>query len=1633
MSRPKKILAIVGASLVGLILVLIIGTMVIVQTPWFSNFVREKIIASVEESTGGNVELGSFHFDPWHLTVTIRNFVLHGTEPKTADPLARVDLLEIHLKLFSGIKHTVDLAYIGIQKPQIDLIVFPDGKTNIPQPKVQSKSSSGNGLETIIDLKIGQFQIQNGLIEYLQQKTAFSGRGENLRALLNYNVVTPSYQGNLSIDPLIFTEGQRPPLNVHVNLPIAIEKDAVRLANASFKTDASTIAVNASLQQMNAPVIDAKVNANVSLPEVQRSFDVPIDSSAKGAPSNLNAELSAHIDQKSNTLQVQTAHLALGRTTFQASGSLRDPANPNGAARFNANLDLAELGELLKVTSTQARGAVLVNGNARLDAQNNYLVNGTINSRDVSIRSGTTHVSGVDLYTPFHADPYLISLDGLKLDALGGSVSAKLFIEKMQTLSLEGTLKHFSLPVLTAVATGKRLGYDGAINGALRVKGDLKAKGTTGFDAQTALTIVPGTRGVPVSGRMDARYAGASDTIDVGDSYLAFPNSRLTLAGALNKTLNVKLVSHNLNDFLPAANFGASKPETSLPVTLEPNGLATLQAQITGALSTPHIASHLTVSNFALQQRAFNNLSLDLAASPSSAAVTNGTLTRNALRATFDASIGLRKWTPEPRSPLAANVVLRNASVTDLLALAGESTIPASGDMSADIHVNGTYGDPLGQATLQVANGTAYDQPFNRLYAQVNLADQLITLSPLELASDAGNIDVTGRFEHPRDSFTIGNAQVHVTSSTLQLSKLKKLQQESPGSGGTVQLSADAALSLREVDKKSTVDIQNVSADVNARALRVQNQDAGDLSLIARTNNRVVKYQLTSNFGGSNVNVRGNTSLATDYPTTADASIQNLSVQKVLSIAGQSTIPASGTLSANAHVSGTMKAPNANLDFTLAKATAYEETINRLTGSVHYSDTLAEIPSLELDTPAGNLTASGTFTHPAGDFNAGSLKLNVKSTDIQLARIQHVRQQQPTLAGTVHLAADLSANLREQGGSREVLITNLNADASTNALRMHDRDLGKANLTAKTTGSNLNFKFDSDIAQSQIHGAGRTELSGQYPVQATLTFSNIRYANLAPFIEPDPNVKPAFDALVEGEASVNGPMLDTDAINARLQLTHLMAQTSPTGSPTGAPAGKRVAIENQGPIILALNHSVLNIQQLHIAGAGTKVNASGTVNLKNDAAPMNLAMDASVDLTVLQDISRDFYSSGNVSMNAAVHGTFAQPVVNGRVELKNANVNYAQAPNGISNANGTILLSGTGATIQNITADSGGGKIVLTGFAGLTGRAITYNVKAAATRVRVRYSGISITSDAAISVTGNSNRSLVSGNVTVRRIAYNSSSDAGSLLSSFASTPPSSPTAPSPFLTGMRLNIHILTAPDLRVITTYANRLNVEANLTVRGTAIEPGMLGRVVITDGQLVFFGNTYTVNTGVVNFFNPTDIQPVLNVSLETLAQGVDVTLGVSGTMENLQLNYRSDPPLTFEQIVQLLATNTTPNDPNIVANQPPAPQQSMTQMGESAVLGQAVANPLASRVQRVFGLSQFKIDPSFSGSNGQPSARVTLQQKIANNITFTYITDVTQTNSEIVRVQWDLTPKFSAVGLRDFNGNVSVEFFYKFKVR
>src|SRR5579872_6699023 len=186
MTRWRKIALIVSGAMTALTLVILIAGIAIVQTDWFRNFVRTKIVAAVEDATGGKVEIGAFGFDWRHLRADVRHFVVHGLEAADAAPLLSVDHLQVELKLLSPFKGFVDIAYLLVDTPRANVIVYPDGHTNIPAPKIQSKSDK-SGLETIVDLAIGRFDLLNAGATFADRKSVMDASGQNLRAHLAYN------------------------------------------------------------------------------------------------------------------------------------------------------------------------------------------------------------------------------------------------------------------------------------------------------------------------------------------------------------------------------------------------------------------------------------------------------------------------------------------------------------------------------------------------------------------------------------------------------------------------------------------------------------------------------------------------------------------------------------------------------------------------------------------------------------------------------------------------------------------------------------------------------------------------------------------------------------------------------------------------------------------------------------------------------------------------------------------------------------------------------------------------------------------------------------------------------------------------------------------------------------------------------------------------------------------------------------------------------------------------------------------------------------------------------------------------------------------------------------------------------
>lgn len=151
-------------------------------------------------------------------------------------------------------------------------------------------------------------------------------------------------------------------------------------------------------------------------------------------------------------------------------------------------------------------------------------------------------------------------------------------------------------------------------------------------------------------------------------------------------------------------------------------------------------------------------------------------------------------------------------------------------------------------------------------------------------------------------------------------------------------------------------------------------------------------------------------------------------------------------------------------------------------------------------------------------------------------------------------------------------------------------------------------------------------------------------------------------------------------------------------------------------------------------------------------------------------------------------------------------------------------------------------------------------------------------------------------------------------------------------------------------------------------------------------------------------------------------------VTGPINKLNVSYRSDPPLQFSDIVALLATGRSPTDPTIAVRDTGA-SQNLQQMGASALVGQAISNPVNGRLQRFFGVTNVKIDPQLTGITGSPEARVTVEQQVSPELLFTYITDVSSTSTQLIRVEWDFNRRWAAILTREENGYVGVDFAFR----
>jgi translocation and assembly module TamB len=724
----------------------------------------------------------------------------------------------------------------------------------------------------------------------------------------------------------------------------------------------------------------------------------------------------------------------------------------------------------------------------------------------------------------------------------------------------------------------------------------------------------------------------------------------------------------------------------------------------------------------------------------------------------------------------------------------------------------------------------------------------------------------------------------------------------------------------------------------------------------------------------------------------AKAQLSNAEVVDVLQITGQQeNVPLTGTVALNATALGTLQDLSGSGHLSLMNGVAYGEP---------YESAVAELTVQGKDIEAGHvaLKLHGIQIAGSGGYDVGSehLHAHVEGHDILLSKFVTVQKAKTDLDGVVSVVADANGTMTQPG---------LKANVKLTGVTYQGQGIGEAVVEAHSDKEIVYFTANSTLVGAKVEATGQAGLTGDYPMQAKVNIAGLDIGKPMAMFGPG-SVKA--ESLINGAATISGPLKTPKALSGEAELSRVDVKL------------QGIELKAAEPLRVGLRDGVATLEQVHITGQDTDMRASGTAQLFGVTDPKGGKLDVkatgTVSMTLLHTFDSDIISTGKVEFTVAAGGHVMNPELTGKLQFDKVNIAMDGVPNGLSNMNGTLLFNDDRLQVQSLTATTGGGTLKIGGSIRYR-NGVYADLTATGDVVRVRLYGLSATANANLKLQGGTESALLSGTILMTRFGIGQDVDFAAFGSPGGISAPPDPNSPA---NKIRLDVHVTSAPQLDFQNSYA-KLAGMVDLTIRGTAAMPSVLGRIEINDGSATFAGQKYQLQRGEIYFTNPVRIDPIIDLDATAQVENYDITVGLHGTATNLKPTYRSEPPLSETDVFALLALGRTQEEAQLY-------QERQVQQGTdpttSALLGGALNATVSNRVEKLFGVGSVKIDPAFVGTLGQSSARITVQQQISRQVTATFATNVNTSAQQLIQVQYDLNHDNSIVVTRDESGVFSV---------
>jgi translocation and assembly module TamB len=737
---------------------------------------------------------------------------------------------------------------------------------------------------------------------------------------------------------------------------------------------------------------------------------------------------------------------------------------------------------------------------------------------------------------------------------------------------------------------------------------------------------------------------------------------------------------------------------------------------------------------------------------------------------------------------------------------------------------------------------------------------------------------------------------------------------------------------------------------------------------------------------------------------SADVNLEATPVDALQQIL-HSSYPVRGKLSGQFHGRGTRKAPAVTGLFDLADGEAYGVTFNRLRGQLNLAPDEVRIANAELrlfppEKEAGH--GAGIVTGTAGyNFTDRNASIDLVGASLPLANFQKLQSPRFGLDGQVSFRLKASGPPTAPKGEGTFRVVDLKVGQAV---------MGSFDGTLNSDGHTARLELGSAMTAGEISGGYTLVLADPYNIEGKLTVKNM-----------------VLDALIlgalhlqsfnghgraDGEIGLSGSLKRPESLLLDAKFSRLTFNYA------------NVQLENVGPVRFRSSRDNLQIDPAEFRGPDTDLRVEGNVGFA-ERANVNLQLNGALDLRLLAGISPGLTIGGPAQINAKFEGTLNRPRINGRIHIQSANARQVDFPTGLSNIKGDFVFDDTRLFFNDMTAEAGGGTLHVSGSVTYSEQPLRYDIIARSESTRIRYpEGMSWLTAGSLRLTGTTEAGLLSGRVTVQRVTLTQGLEvAGVLVSTKEGI--SGPSTSSPFLRNLQFDVEAVSAPDARMEWPGAE-LDAEANIRVRGTWEHPILLGHIHVLSGDLLFHGNRYRVARGDINFANPFRLDPVVNVEASTTIQQYEITLNFNGPASKLTLAYRSDPPLPANDIVTLLALGQTGQEATLRS----ASGSQSGSAGASALLSEAVSSQVGGRLEKLFGITNFRVDPGLTGvgatgASQNAAARVTVQQQVTRNLTVTYVSNVGTTQQQVIQVEYNVNRNVSIVALRDYNGTFGID--------